>query len=120
MIRKMSKTILHLLRRGKVRQIECKCVIGYFYLNFAIHFFSEKRSTSTKKYSKASGIQVLERTFEREAKLREKELELKKMELDLQRWKLEQEQEERKQRLELELEERRSMLDLLKETSIAI
>ena len=79
------------------------------------------KKTDSRKLTKLSAIEMLEKKFQQKAELKEKELELKRFELELKKKKLEieeakqkEEEEERKLRLKMELEERKMMMDFIK------
>ena len=86
------------------------------------------KKTDSRKLTKLSAIEMLEKKFQQKAELKEKELELKRFELELKRFELElkkkkleieeakqkEEEEERKLRLKMELEERKMMMEFIK------
>ena len=89
---------------------------GYTLISLPLFFsLTAKKGNVTKRATRLSAVQMLEKKNERKADLQEKELKLKYEELQLQNKKFEQEAAERKERLKLELEEKRMFLQFLKE-----
>ena len=92
--------------------------VTYVLKDIFSHFANKGKQP--KRATKLSVVELMEKKFQSNLKLREKELELKQMELELQKQKMDQEREEktnlaeeRKQRVDLEFQERRLMLQLL-------
>ena len=89
---------------------------GYTLISLPLFFsLTAKKGNVTKRATRLSAVQMLEKKNERKADLKEKELKLKYEELQLPNKKFEQEAAERKERLKLELEEKRVFLQFLKE-----
>ena len=89
---------------------------GYTLISLPLFFsLTAKKGNVTKRATRLSAVQMLEKKNERKADLKEKELKLKYEELQLQNKKFEQEAAERKERLKLELEEKRVFLQFRKE-----
>ena len=90
-------------------------------LTFDVNFSHlVNKAKQSKRATKLSVLELMEKKFRSNSKLREKELELKQMKLELQKQKIDQERnekereaEERKQRMDLEFKERKLMLQLL-------
>ena len=77
-----------------------RCLRFLIFVLILIAWSCFQKKVAKQENNKLSAVQMLEKTFERKADLKEKELELKKLELELQARKMDQEEAVRKQEQE--------------------